>query len=118
MKQKRKITHMTQRDIKLKIGDISKALGDLPSWYTEKIEQHGTVRKGEALVHELENLRSILRKYKSALNSQAGHNFFAKHRETGTKPNRTNTNVDIIKRAPSRTAKSKRSARISKSCLL
>ena len=81
----------------------------MPSWYTEKIEKYGTVRKGEALVHKLENLRSILRKYQSALNSQAGHNFFAKHRETGTKPNCTNTDVDIIKQASPRPAKSKRS---------
>ena len=109
MKQKRKTTHVTQRDIKLKIGDVSRALSDLPSWCTEKIEKHGTVRKGEVLVHELENLRSILRKCQSALNSQAGHKFFAKHRETGTTPNHTNTDVDVIKRAPSRPDKSKRS---------
>ena len=43
----------------------------LPSWYHQKISSTGSVRKGEVIVHELENLRTILSNYqnKSMINN-------------------------------------------------
>ena len=67
------------------------------------------MRKGETLLHELDNLRVILQKYQKYLQNQKANDFFRNHKTTSTKPSRSNTDFDIIKRAPSRPPKVKRS---------
>ena len=108
-KHKRKMKQMTQLDLKKQLGKINDASRALPKWYHKKITESGTVRKGEVLVHELENLRLILKKHLSHLNNQNGLNFFGAHKNTGTKPNHTNTDMNIMNRQPFRPTKSKRS---------
>ena len=67
------------------------------------------MRNGKALLRELDNLRVILQMYQKHLKNQKANDFFRTHKSTSTKPSRSNTDFDIIKRAPSRQPKAKRS---------
>ena len=79
-KCKRSVKQMSVSEITKQVKKICKASRDLPSWYHEKITSTSPTRKGEVVVHELENLRSILVNYKNYLNSQGSLDFFARTR--------------------------------------
>ena len=101
-KSKRSVKRMSVSEIAKQMKKIRKASRDLPSWYHDKIVSTSPTQKGEVVVHELENLRSILISYKNYLNSQGALNFFATSRSKGTKPNNTNSEFFFVNKVPSR----------------
>ena len=105
IKQKRKVNTMTQLDIRKQLDCICRAASTLPSWYHEKMKGSSTLRKGEVLLFELENLRHILTKYQSHLFSMTSQNLFDRTKHTGNICNHTNSTLTIIEKAPSRIPK-------------
>ena len=107
-KDNRKKTVMNKGSILAEIDDIDKAISTLPKWYHSKIETGSDIRKGEALLYELEMMKTILTKYSNYLHSQDSRNAEALNRESGSGPDKTNTDIDIINREPSRLGVDKR----------
>ena len=100
LKQKRKVTTMTQLEIRKQLDFIRRAASTLPSWYHEKMKGSTTLRKGEVLLFELENLRHILTKYQTHLSSMTSQNLFDRTKHTGNICNHTNSTLTIIEKAP------------------
>ena len=98
LKQKRKVNTMTQLEIRKQLDCIRTAGSTLPSWYHEKMKGSTTVRKGEVLLFELENLRHILTKYQTHLSSMTSQNLFDRTKHTGNICSQTNSTLTIIEK--------------------
>lgn len=106
-KSKRIVKQISLPDITKQLQKIAKASKLQPSRYHEKTTKSSSTRKDKVLVHELENLRSIVCAYQKHLNDEGSRNLFAKTRAKRTKPDNTNSNFSIIERAPGQEKKDK-----------
>ena len=109
LRSKRSVKQMSVSEIAKQLKKISKASRDLPSWHHSSVTSASPIRKGEVVVHELENMQSILAKCRNHLNSQGALNFLAKSKPKGNKPSNANSEFFFVNRVPSRERRDKRS---------
>lgn len=104
---------MKTQDLNKMINKCVAAKSTFPSWYTTKVgndtkNDKSIPRKGEVILHEQENAKSILNKHSNHLNGQISLNFEATSTKTGSDLDKTNTDMEIIISMPGRVELNKR----------
>ena len=97
---------MSQSELQMQLIKLNKAYSSFPSQYYKKCIQPSNDLLGCVILYKLDNLRTILQYYLQYLSNQKDL-FFASTKKSGTKPNLTNSELEIIQYVPKRPAKSK-----------